>query len=344
MRFSRSAHRGKWFGKREALVRRFAFETCESRVLLNAAPVATDDQYSVLQDTVLSVANRVAHPSPSSFPALRETQSLAVNYTASQIEYSQPFNLLFVREGATRIHVIDVTTGSEISVQSPREQFVDLDLTGDGRYLYVSDYGGTNIGYGTPLRPSFVHRFDLTTREWLVKQAPFVAYRIEAVDAERFLLQEIDQHVDMMLNHFGSTPAAPTTELSRVSADYYGDFEYDDRTGRVYHGSTGSSSQEIHVRAVVGNTLVYRDDTGTYGSGQGGGPTSVLSTDAQYFYYGSLQVRASSVRTTVRRYSEAIYAGTAGLAFGTGRYFSAETVLRSDSSVTAPTSTASATM
>ena len=301
------------------------FESLESRQLLNAAPMANDDQYSVLQDTVLSVNNQAPYPSPASFPGLQETQSIPINYTASQIEYSQPYNLLFVREGSTKIHVIDTKTGNEISVQSPRAQFVDLDLTADGKYLYVSDYGGTNIGYGTPSSPSYVHRFDVAAREWIVKQAPLVAYRIEGVDAEHFLLQEIDQHVDMMLNHFGSTPSAPTTELSRIRADYYGDFEYDHRTGRVYHGSTGSSSQEIVVRAIVDDRLVSREETGVYGSAQGGGPGSVLSTDGQYFFYGRLQVAASSVRTNIRTLPEAIHASTAGLAFGDGKYYSAET-------------------
>ena len=289
--------------------------------MLNAAPVANNDEYSVLQDTVLSVNNHVPYPSPAAFPGLNETQSIAINYTASQIEFSQPHNLLFVREGETRIHVIDTNTGAEINTQSPRERFIDFDLTPDGRYLYASDYGGN--GYSGTLRPSYVHRFDSVTREWLVKQRANVAFHVEAVDAERFLLLNPDS--DMTLNHFGSTPAAPTMQISRAHHRYYGGFEYDHRTGRAYHGTTGSTSNEIRVSAIVEQNLVYREDTGTYGTAQSGGPTSVLSTDAEYFYYGAQQVRASSVRMNLRRFPEIIHAGTAGLAFSNSRYYSAET-------------------
>ena len=149
--------------QRKTRKRNTIFESLEPRWALNAAPVAHDDAFQVLQDTPLTVANSVVTPSPAAFPGLAELKSLSLNYAAAQIEYSQPYHLLFVRPGGTAVHVIDLTTNTEISVEKPKATFTDLDTTFDGRYLYVADYGGTNIGYGTPSSPSYVHRFDAST-------------------------------------------------------------------------------------------------------------------------------------------------------------------------------------
>jgi hypothetical protein len=167
-----------------------------------------------------------------------------------------------------------------------------------------------------------VHRYDLSSRTWETRTAPWVVYRIEAVSDSRYLVQEIDQHVDMMLN---SWTAAGSAELARIGADYYGDFEYDHRLQRIYHGSSGSSSSEIHVRRLVGDTLVYAGDTGVYGTAQGGGGSSVLSTDGLRFYYGRLQVEALDVRNNLRSFPEIIHAATDQLAFGASAYYDAAT-------------------
>jgi hypothetical protein len=185
----------------------------------------------------------------------------------------------------------------------------------------VSDYGGTNTGYGTPTRPSSVHRYDAASRTWETRTAPWVAYRIEAVSSSRYLVQEIDQHVDMMLNSWGAT----SQELSRIRADYYGDFEYDHRFNRIYHGNSGSSSREIHARRLNGDTLLNAGDTGTYGSADGQGGTSVLSTDGLRFYYGRLQVEALDITNNLRIFPQSIYAATPDFAFGSNQYFSPAT-------------------
>ena len=291
------------------------FESLETRQMLNAAPVANDDQYSVLQDTVLSVNNQVAYPSPTSFPALKEAQSIAINYTASQIEYSEPYSLLFVREGTTRVHVIDTTTGQQVGFQVARTNFIDLDLTPDGRYLFISDYQGN---------PNYVHRFDAASRTWLVKSTTIPVYRIEGIDSERFLGQSWSQGVHITLNHFGASTTDAIRELNRIRGGYEGDFEYDHRTGRIYHGSTGTSSGDIQVRAVVNNSLVYRESAERSGPYFDTGSNSVLSTDGDYFYYGQSRVRTSNVRT-VQHFPGRVEAATAGLAFAGTKYYSAET-------------------
>ena len=300
-------------------------ERLESRQLLSVTPVAHDDSYQVLQDTALSVTNSVVSPSPTAYPGLTEIKSLGTTYTASQIEYSAPYNLLFVRENGTGVHVIDLTSGSQISLETPHGSFTDMDTTPDGRYLYVADYGGTNVGYGTPSSPSYVDRFDALTGQWVTKQAPGIAYRVEAIDSSRFLLQQIDQFVSVLLNTWGATDAAPITQTASAGDGYYGDVEYDDQTGRLIHGDSNSSSQEIHVVQVNGASLAGAEGTDTYGSAQGYGGTSVLSTDGKYFYYGRLQVDAQNVRDNFRAFPQTIYAGASGLAFGSSAFYSAET-------------------
>jgi len=194
--------------------------------------------------------------------------------------------------------------------------FTDFDLTPDEHYLYAADYGGSWTG--VPADQHYVHRFDLVTRTWETGMVPKVAYRIEGVDADRFLLQEQNQHIDMTLNRFAPT----TVELSRIDAAYSGDFEYDHMTGRVIHGN---SSGQIHARRIDGDAMVFEENTGTYGSADGFGGTTVLSTDFQYFYYGRLRVDAQNVKRNRNVFYESIYAASSDIAFGSSSYFDVET-------------------
>src|SRR5262249_22974863 len=111
-----------------------------------------------------------------------------------------------------------------------------------------------------------------------------------------------------------------------TGSDYAGDFEYDPRTGRVYHGNSGSSSREIHVYRVAGDAFVNVEATGTYGTAnQDGGGSVVLSVDGSRLYYGRLQVEALDVKHTLRTFPEAILAASRDLAFGQRNYYDAKT-------------------
>jgi hypothetical protein len=237
---------------------------------------------------------------------------------ARQIEYSIDYGLLFVRNSDNDIRIIDTTTNEQIGFRAANEMFTDLDLTPDERYLYAADYGGTAMGSDRPTNQHYVHRFDLATRTWETGMFPKIVYRIEGVDADKFLVQEQDQHVDMMLNRFAPT----TVVLSRIGADYSGDCEYDHTTGRVVHGN---SSGLISVRRIVDDTLVYEETTGNYDSAEGFGGSCVLSTDFQYFYYGRLQVDAQDVKRNRNVFYGNIYAASSDIAFGSNRYYDVET-------------------
>jgi hypothetical protein len=242
---------------------------------------------------------------------------------ASQLNFSKQYGLLFLRNSGSAIRVVDATTHNEIDVHFANQQFTDMDLDPTGQYLYAADWGRVSIGYGTLVNPHYVHRYNLPLRQWETKQSFVDTYKIEAVDPDRVLLLESDQWVDVNLERWGS--ASSMTHVTNRSADYYGDIEYDSATGRIYHGNSGSSSREINVLRLVGDTLSSGVGTGIYGSAQSGGGTSVLSLNGSTFYYGPLQVEALDVTHNIRTFSQPIYAATGDLAFGSSAVYNAQT-------------------
>ncbi len=240
--------------------------------------------------------------------------------SVTKSEYCPEHDLLFLMSGSD-VRILRGATGEVIETHAATETFTDMDLTRDGGYLFVADYGGERTGYGTPLTTHYVHRYDLQAGQWITAAAPSIAWKIEAVSSDRVLLQEHDQWIDITLNSFGTAMA----ELSRIRADYYGDMEYDPDTARVYHGNSGSSSREIDVLTVAGDTLVAGESTGVYGTAQSGGGTCSLSTDGTRLYYGKLQVDAMNVKSNLYTFPENIYAAWPKIAFGKESYYSAET-------------------
>lgn len=243
----------------------------------------------------------------------------------AQLVYSPKHKLLFARSGAA-VTVYDAATGKTLATQKPAHVFFDMSLSPDQSALFVADYGGENTGYGTPLKPHRVHRFDLAARTWEDRTAPKIAARIEAVDALRVLLLEQDQWVAVSLNAW-ETDGVGVRELARTGSDYNGDIEYDPRTGRIYHGNRGISSPRISVRALDGNKLKALGDTGSYGSAStgGGGGSVVLSQDGSRLYYGPLQVDAAEVGKNLHKFPEVVYAASRDIAFGPKAYYRATT-------------------
>ena len=94
---------------------------------------------------------------------LNEVQSFTTTGNISSAIYSSQYNLLFLRDSTTDIRVLNATSGAQMSLRNPSATgaFTDFTLSPSGRYLYVADYGGTNIGYDTPRYPSYVNRYDL---------------------------------------------------------------------------------------------------------------------------------------------------------------------------------------
>lgn len=239
----------------------------------------------------------------------------------SQMVWSPSNNTIIVRNGFGSVRVINSTTGAEIGIQYSQGKFTDISLSPDERYAYVADFGGENIGYGTPSSPSYVSIYDLQNGTWASYGVSGVAYRVEAMSSNTFLLLSSDQWVTLTANTWGA--GGVTINGTKSWSLYYGNIEYSPQTGRVIHGNSGSSSYEINALKWDGSAFVSQEGSGTYGSAQGYGGTVVLSTDGSSFYYGALQVDALNVAFNKHVFPELIYAANANFAFGNGNYYDA---------------------
>lgn len=320
----RLVQRGKQLRRRQLGV-----ESLESRLLLSGAPpTAVNDSYIGYYDTGI-VASKIG-PLPTPYPGFTQLSSFNVGYSVSQIEYSPSSNLLFLREGTTRIHVLNATTGAELSTRTTAapglNTLTDFDLTPDGRYLYVADYGGTNIGYGTPRYTSYIHQYDTVTATWSSKSTTGIVYRIEGVDSTRCISLEQDQWVDVLLYDYG-VGAAPTSLVKSLYGSIYaGNIEFDHRTGRILHGDSDTSSADTAAFQLNGNNITPAEQTSlyqlplSYASG-----TVALSAEGRYFYFDGLQFNSSDIIHPIRNLGQKIYAGVSGIAVGQTQFFNAET-------------------
>lgn len=250
--------------------------------------------------------------------------SFASPGSAVKMVYSEKYQLLFMMNSGSAIRVIDLATGKQISTRLSTNGFTDLDLSPSGNYLFAADFGGEEIGYGTAVDPSKVHRYNLKTRSW---EGPFdcpgVVYRIEAVDDSRFITLSSDQWTDIQLLKIDSNQV---TSLSSIGGDYEGDIEYDATTGRLFQGNSGISSAEVHVDRVSGDNLSAAESTPTYGPlGEYRDGRTTLATDGSVLYYGEVQLEGLDVTHIIRRFSEEIIAATGDLAISSTAVFDAAT-------------------
>ena len=259
-----------------------------------------------------------------------EVDSFAAPTNAAMMIYSPTANALILKNAGSAIVAVDIAS-RQPTTRLANSLFTDVSLSPSGRFVFAADYGGENIGYGTPAEASYVHRLDLTNMTWDVRTA-YIAGNVQAVSDTQLILKSIDQWVTFTNNAWGSgnalitlnTPTNPSLWGPGYYADvYYGDFRYDVRTGRLLHGDTGSSSQEIQAFRIVNNEFVDQEGSGTYGSAQGYGSNVALATDGGAFYYGALQVDPLDVTHNVRVFPERIYAANGNIALGDGKYYDA---------------------
>jgi hypothetical protein len=252
----------------------------------------------------------------------QETDQLEAPINAVQLIYLPEHGTLVLKNSASAVAVVRIADGSS-STHLATTAFLDMSASQDGDYVYVADYGGENIGYGTPRTPSYVHRLTVESGSWEVKGA-YIAGRVEATTADRFLLMSLDQWVSITLNEWGA--GADVVELTGTSWSVYsGDIQYDPAAGRIIHGNSGLSSQEVQAFRINGTSIVIQESSGGYGSASGHGGSTVLATDGSAFYYGRLSVDALDVSSNRLVFTETIYAATGDIAFGNGRYFDAWT-------------------
>lgn len=282
-----------------------------STSVIGSDPSAAPDRYQVQAGHALDVT-------ASNFdgPSLVARSELFLPNAVEQIEVSNRYERIAVRTEEA-VEIRHTRTGVLISELRAKVRMTDIDLTPDGRYLFVVDYARERVCCDyTREGPDFVHRYDMVSGQWISKEAPAIAWKIEAVSEDRVLLQEGDLRFDITLNDFGDFASAPVTERSRVRALVSSDFEYDHRTGRIYQGSFGSSFDSIQVQQIVGDQLHNVGDTTPFETMRHRELTSVLASDGKRFYYGGLQVEALEVTNNRLMFPEDILAANEHFAIG----------------------------
>jgi hypothetical protein len=112
----------------------------------------------------------VVAAAPASAIQFVEAGSFAAPGGVTQLAYAPAYNLLAIRNGGSGVTTLNVVSGST-ALRLANVSFTDLTIAPDGRHIFVADYGGENIGYGTPAAPSYVHRLDAATMTWDAKSA-----------------------------------------------------------------------------------------------------------------------------------------------------------------------------
>ncbi|CAN5175679.1 hypothetical protein BH11PSE11_BH11PSE11_36400 [soil metagenome] len=276
-----------------------------------------------------TVSNSVSPAGGANSPYI-EIGAITAPTNATQLLYATAYNSLLLKNSASTIAKLDLATGL-VTNRASTSQFTDMSLSPGGRYVFAADYGGENIGYGTPASQSYVHRLDLFNSVWQ-RKATNIAGNIQAVSSTQFVLKSLDQWITFTNNYWGAGSAAQVLNSSSgyyspgyYSGVYAGNFVYQPGTGRLVHGSSGISSQEVQAFKVVGSEFQRQEGSGTYGTAQGYGGSIVMATDGNAVYYGRLKVDLLDVSHNLRVFPEIIYAATADIAFGNGNYYDART-------------------
>lgn len=229
-----------------------------------------------------------------------------------QFAYDPSHELLLVR-WPTAIRVYD-KTGTEVASVAARARFTDLRVSPDWNAAFAADYAGERTGYGEPLAPHYVHRFDPAARTWETRKAPKIAWRLEPVDARRVLLVEQDQWISVTLNKW-EDDGVGIRELSRIGCDRSADLRYDPRTGKAYFGNGC-------VRRVKWDTVVAdpADPNGPLNFA-----TIALSQDGSMLYGYTDQVATADRKAKRQTFPEPIVAASRDIAFGSKAYYRAST-------------------
>jgi hypothetical protein len=189
----------------------------------------------------------------------------------------------------------------------------------DGRYVYLSDYGGEDAS-GVPLAPSYVHRLDLTTGLWQTKQAN-IAANIEAVAADRIVLSTRSQWIDLSIADWRED-SIQLLEVTEDHSVWTGDIEYDARTSRLLYVSHGNPLRFLAFKLRDDQLVAQEEGLPLYVPG---GERAVLATDGSTFYNGTLARDALDLGRNLPSLPEVIHAATGRTAFGTDNYYDAQT-------------------
>lgn len=246
----------------------------------------------------------------------------------TQLVYAPSHRLLFLLGTDGVITIVDLATMAT-TTRTAFGKFTSMALAPSGDVLFAADYPGSEGAFGEPGGlQNYVHRFDLNLSSWDSRRS-YTAYGVVAISDNEIVLRSGSQWIGY--THDRWDPAPDLTMLSGPQSFdcncYYGDFRYDESTGRLLHGGSRSSSNEIvAVRLTANGGFASQESSGGYGSAQNYGGTVAMATDFSAFYYGRLQVDPLDVTHNLRVFPDYIIAATGDLAFGgSGYYYDAHT-------------------
>ena len=259
-----------------------------------------------------------------------DTQDITPPTGVEQLLYAPDFGQLVMRNAASAVATVDLVS-HQTTLHFANSNFTDMSISPSGRYLFVADYGGENIGYGTPKSTQYVHRLDLQTLQWQVRTV-YIAGKVQAVSDDQFILQSLDQTVTFTDNLWGSGPSAtivnsPSDPFGRpvfYSTAYAGDFRYAPGSGRLLHGNTNETGNEVQAFTLNGYDFVKQEKT-AFGNSAYFGTVVALATDESGFYYEGFKLDPLDLTRTLQDFPETIVAATGDIAFGDGVYYDAHT-------------------
>ena len=278
---------------------------------------------------LLVVVSGAAHATCVPANVYCDVEDIPAPTNAVQLIYAPRHHRLLLRNSGSAIATIALGPVPTSTLHFSNALFFDMSLSPSGDILFVSDYNGEVTGYSMPAAQHYVHRLDLNANAWDIKTA-FIASHVQAVDDDHFFVKSNDQWVDFWYDQWGASPGVTVLNSpGAVNSGYYagvfyGNFRYDPRSGRLLHGNSGLSSDEIQAFRITNDNFVYAEGSGGYGSAQGYGPTIALATDSSAFYYGALQVEALDVTHNLHTFPSSILAATGDVAFSaTGAFYDA---------------------
>ena len=246
-----------------------------------------------------------------------------------QLVYSSEYHVLVLKNASSAAATIDLTT-HETTFHFSSSYFTDMSISPSRRFVFAADYGGENIGYGTPRYTSYVHRLDLADLSWGVPESVYIAGNVAAVADDQFILKSDDQWITFTNNRWSGEGAAIVLNSATggwapayYAGVYEGDFRYVPVSRRLIHGNTGSSSEEIQAFHLSVDDFSKQEEAYADG-GQAWGAKVTLASDYSGFYYGTLKVDPLDVTHSLQTFPEAIYAASGSIAFGENNYYDAE--------------------
>lgn len=298
-------------------MRRYDFrprlESLESRRLLAGASV--DDFYSIEQGSYLQVGEE------SSFESIQQTRSHSVGGNVVQIEHSEEFGLLFLRNTGSLLRVLDAGTGKAVDFHFATYGFKDMSLTPDGSHLFVIDSPIRNLG-----NTSVLHRFDCQLRRWESIRMEDIARSVEAISSEQILIQRYLRHSNSITLAQFDVAANTISHGSSFNTYKQGDLKFDNRKNRFYIGRDSDYSSDLTMVKIVDDEFVMIAPERTEVQPVFTASPIYLSADGEMLYVGSLQVEADDIANVLRRFPRTIVGATPAVAFGsTGGYYESNT-------------------